>query len=327
MLHVTNGDVAVERIRQSAVGGAVIPWQDALNDGPVPAGLDPGQLRDARARFIADEGWGVLEDVRAELASRDATLDVALGPVVLWFEHDLYDQLQVLQVLDRLSDRWREGLVVEAIDAPTYLGLMGPDTFSRMYDLRDEVLPAVFELASAAWAAFRAPDPTRIERLLDLDTSALPHLDPALRRHLEEFPSVESGLSRTERQALEALAGGARTVREAFPAAHHAREEAVFLGDVGFVTILRRLSEATAPLLRRVDGETLRAVLDPVRGLQKDLLDADLVLTETGEAVLGGDLDHVAHNGLDRWLGGVHLAGHDAWRWDASAARLIRGGQ
>jgi hypothetical protein len=68
-------------------------------------------------------------------------------------------------------------------------------------------------------------------------------------------------------------------------------------------------------------------VLDPARGLQKDLLDADLVLTETGEAVLGGELDHVAHNGLDRWLGGVHLAGHEAWRWDASAARLIRGGQ
>lgn len=328
MLIVTNGSSAVAALDQAGIPGEKLSWDDVLHDGPVPAGLDLPDLSVIRARFIADCGWGALDDVLESFRQRDARLAAATGEdeVVLWFEHDLYDQLQVLQVLDRLSHRWREGLVVETIDAPTYLGLMGPDAFSRMYDLRDEVAPAAFELASAAWAAFRAPDPTRIERLLDLDTSALPHLDPALRRHLEEFPSLEGGLSRTERQALEALAGGARTVREAFPAAHHAREEAVFLGDVGFVSILRRLSEGTAPLLRRVDGATLRAALDPsVRGLQKNLLDADLTLTETGEAVLGGELDHVTLNGVDRWLGGVHLDGPGGWRWDSAQGRLVPG--
>jgi hypothetical protein len=326
MLHVTNGDVAVARIRQAGVDGEIVPWQDALTEGPVPSGLDDDDLRERRARFIADEGWGELEAVRADLSARDAALALASGPVVLWFEHDLYDQLQLLQVLDRLAARWREGLVVEAIDAPTYLGMLGPDVFHRMFDLRDEVPPAAFELASAGWAAFRAPDPTRIERLLARDSPVLPHLEPALRRHLEEFPWIGDGLSRTERQTLEALAGGARTVREAFPAAHHAREEAVFLGDVGFLSIVRRLSEAATPLVRRVDGGTLRAPADPaVRVLQIKLLDAELELTEAGEAVLDGKSDHVALNGVDRWLGGVHLEGREAlWHWDASATRLVR---
>jgi len=39
--------------------------------------------------------------------------------------------------------------------------------------------------------------------------------------------------------------------------------------------------------------------------------------------VLAGKVDHLRLNGANRWLGGVHLNGHDAlWRWDAGAARL-----
>jgi hypothetical protein len=32
-------------------------------------------------------------------------------------------------------------------------------------------------------------------------------------------------------------------------------------------------------------------------------------------------------NGIDRWLGGVHLHGHKVeWRWDAAAGLLHHGG-
>ena len=316
---MTNGGIAAERIRQAAVEGEIVPWQDVLHDGPVPHGLDDDALREARARFIAGEQWGALEEVRAELAARDAALEGTVGPVVLWFEHDLYDQLQLLQVLDRLRERRGAGLEVEAVDAPTYLGLLGADVFRKLFDLRDDVPAEVFALASRAWAAFRSPDPTAIEDLLSGDTDALPHLDAALRRHLEEFPSVGSGLSRSERQSLAAIAGGARTVREAYHSAHHAREDAVFLGDVAFLSLLRRLAEAREPLVRRPDGGALRPE-------GPGLFDAELELTDAGEAALAGTLDHVATNGLDRWLGGVHLEGRAVgWRWDPEAGRLTDG--
>ena len=33
--------------------------------------------------------------------------------------------------------------------------------------------------------------------------------------------------------------------------------------------------------------------------------------------VLAGDADHVRLNGIDRWIGGVHLRGrYPRWRWD-----------
>ena len=329
MLHLTNGDVAAARIRQAAIEGEIVAWQDALHDGPVPEGLDDAALREERARFIAGEGWAGIETVQAELDARDAALAETAGPVVLWFEHDLYDQLQLLQILDRLAGRAERGLAVEAVDTPTYLGMLGPDAFRHLYDLRDDVTRESFELAREAWRAFRSPDPTGLEELVDGDTVAMPHLEAALRRHLEEFPAPADGLSRSERQALEAVAGGARTLREAYPAAHHAREEAVFLGDVGFVSLLRRLSECPEPLVRRGDGGSFRLERADGGGrdrLRDDVLAAEIVLTRVGRDVLAGEADHVTLNGVDRWLGGVHLAGREVpWRWDPGAGCLVPG--
>jgi hypothetical protein len=40
--------------------------------------------------------------------------------------------------------------------------------------------------------------------------------------------------------------------------------------------------------------------------------------------VLEGRADHVGLNGIDRWIGGVHLKGDSVeWRWDRAAQRIV----
>jgi hypothetical protein len=82
-------------------------------------------------------------------------------------------------------------------------------------------------------------------------------------------------------------------------------EEAVFLGHCVFWSYLNRLNHASTPLIQ---------------------LDRDSVfLTNAGRQVLEGREDFIHLNGIDRWLGGVHLAGRQAaFRWDESARRLQR---
>ena len=47
-------------------------------------------------------------------------------------------------------------------------------------------------------------------------------------------------------------------------------------------------------------------------------------LTAAGRRVLQGDADHVALNGIHRWIGGVHLAGPDSpWRWDEGTESIV----
>src|SRR4029079_14295124 len=69
--------------------------------GPVPAPPRNELLR-TRARFLAECGWGSEAALRSSLERRDRQLLEALNDgsgVVLWFEHDLYDQLQLIDAL------------------------------------------------------------------------------------------------------------------------------------------------------------------------------------------------------------------------------------
>jgi len=313
VLHVTNGDCAAERIALADLGGEILPWRDVLHEGPVPAGLDDAGLRARRAGFLGDSEWAGEERVLRDLEERDARLAVtARDEIVLWFEPDLYDQLQLLQVLDRLSRDDLLGIRVTAVESVERMGDLDPAEARELFAARSPLHAGARELAALAWERFRDPDPTRFERLAARPTPELPHLPGAVLRLLEELPAVHDGLSRSERQALEALAAGPLPTREAFVKAHHAREALVFLGDAVFFDYLERLAAGERPLV----------------SLPRRPADAagTAELTEDGRDVLDGKLDWIELGGSDRWLGGVHLAGRKVpWRWDADERRVVRG--
>lgn len=320
MLHVTNGDAAAGVIQASGVGGEVLPWRDVLHDGPVPAGLPPRELSTVRAEFIAGSGWGAPDALRAEFEARDATLAgfAAHGEVVLWFEHDLYDQLQLVQLLDFFAGAEIGSTRLTLVCGAEYLGSSTPARLAERFAGRRPVTDAQLELGRDAWAAFRSPDPHAIEALLAGNMSPLPYLAGALVRHLEQFPSTRNGLSRSEQQALEAIAAGAATVRDAYMASHQRREDPIWLGDATFATYVDDLARGSAPLVALGDEA---ADGDPS-------LARTVALTDAGRRVLDGGDDRVRLNGIDRWLGGVHLAGNEAaWRWDAERRRLVAVGR
>jgi hypothetical protein len=320
MLHVTNGDCAVENLRAAGMEGDIIAWRDVLHEGPVPAGLDAAGLRAVRAQFLAG---GVAPDaaaIEATLVARDERLADALGhePVILWFEHDLYDQLQLIQVLDAVDGT----ADVAAILPDRFLGAMKPAELAALWPARQLVRRDQVSLGRLAWDAVRAPDPEGIHALLDTHTAALPHLAAALRRHLEELPAVGDGLGRAERAALEAIAAGARTPVDAFLAAQRA-EEAPFLGDTWMWERLHALGTGDARLVQTTAGAPLSP---PPRYSDADdgFTEQDLELTDTGRAVLAGEADRAALLPLDRWTGGIHVTGPDpAWRWDRRAGRAV----
>src|SRR5262249_4476857 len=99
MLHITNGESVTGTFRQVKFPGTYLAWNDVLHDGPVPQTATLDELSDVRAQALAGFGAGDLEKLRAGFAARDRALQDFRKhqDVVLWFEHDLYDQLQLLQ--------------------------------------------------------------------------------------------------------------------------------------------------------------------------------------------------------------------------------------
>jgi len=237
VLHITNGDCA-EAVLSQAVQGVLLSWDDVLHEGPVHAGLPLSALSRRRAQFIASAGWGSPEKILARFSQRDALLQRAgeHEEVVLWFEHDLYDQLQLVQLLDWFGTHPHPKLTL--VCEAEYLGTMTPARAADLFQSRKPVTGEQVREASAAWAAFGGPDPRRISTA---PVESLPFLGPALYRLLEEYPWTTDGLSRTERQVLEALAGGPLPFSELFARAHHNREDPVFLGDAVLAWHMERM--------------------------------------------------------------------------------------
>jgi hypothetical protein len=234
LLHITNGDCALAVLSQ-AVEGKFLPWRDVLHEGPVRDGLTLEQLSAERARFIADAGWGSLEKINNDFSERDAIFRRAgeHDEIVLWFEHDLYDQLQLIQVLDGLAEL--RGPPISLVCEAEYLGSMEPARAAELFSLRTPLTRRHFHEAQAAWKAFRSPDP----RVISPDRPrALHFLGAALRRHLEEFPWTTDGLSRLERNIVEALKDGPLPFGELF---QRVKEEPQFLGDTVLAWHLERL--------------------------------------------------------------------------------------
>ena len=322
-LQITNGDDTATVMEKAGIVGAILPWRDVLHEGPVPAGLCLKQMSEIRAQFIAGCGWQTPSQARDDFRARDARLAGfrQYEEVVLWFEHDLYDQLQLLQILDWFGLQNLRGTVVTMISAGDYLGTMSPESLAALYPGRQVVLPNHLELGQKAWSAFCSPDPRRWQSLRAMDTTALPFLGAAVVRHLEQYPSLKNGVNRTEEAILKSIQAGARKPGEIFAAAQ-ASEESRFMGDSLFWLYLARLTESEPRLLRVSNGRPFR--LPSFCASSQEFNEQSISITQVGEKVLADELDWIEINGIDKWLGGVHLTTENLWRWNSEMQRLIR---
>ncbi|MEP6507135.1 MAG: DUF1835 domain-containing protein [Gemmatimonadales bacterium] len=327
VLHITNGDSAGGLIQESDIGGDVLPWRDVLHEGPVPANLDLDQLREVRARYLGSEGLGDFAGILKDFTERDDTLRrfAEYDEIVLWFEWDLYDQLQLIQLLDFFAafsadDLAETGTSISLVGPGGYLGALPVEEFPVLMDGRESVSKEMLELGRTAWAAFRNSDPREIHVVRKGDTSALRFLGDAFARHLQEFPSMSNGLSRSETQILEAVSQSPQTFTEIFKGVSNT-EDRVFCGDSILAGYIQRMSNCETPLIVYPSGERIdapRADED-----SRAFRNAEIVLTDAGRRVLACENDWISMGGSDRWLGGVHLAGRAAtWRWDSDAGTL-----
>jgi hypothetical protein len=313
VLHVTNGDTVLAGFRAGGIGGEQVAWRDVLHDGPVPMTATLEELSEVRARALAAFGWGAYSELRAAFARRDAAL-ARRGEhqeVVLWFEHDLYDQLQMLQLLDWFALHGTGGARLSLVEIGSFpgvvpfhgLGQLDGAQLRELLPRRQPVTMRQLRTATAVWRDFRAADPLPLAAWAKTPQDELPFLAPALRRFCEEYPSTLDGLARSERQVLRAVAAGSRQPEAIYQRSRE--DEECPWGDASVFLRLEGLAAASAP-----------AVLRGPQGYE---------LTPLGERLLAGDVDWVRESGgLDRWLGGVHLQGTAVrWRWNEDVAALV----
>ena len=319
VLHVANGHDTTRLIELSGLAGRIEVWADPLNEGPVPGNVSDDELLQIRARFLAgdpDRATNVAADLKSwrDAIDREDSYD----ELVLWFEHDLFDQLSLIQLLSFLGARPRvKPVTLICIGShparPDFKGLgeLAPADIAALFPTRASVTSAQIAVALRAWTAYRSADPRAIESLLRDDTSALPFLAAALTRHLDEFPSEADGLSRTERRLMEQALDAPVPLQAVFPRMH-AGETAYYIADSWLFDRATELATCEPPLMTVTRKDAAGG------------LGGSIALTPAGRAVLNGQADRVRQSGIDRWLGGVHVHGRGpVWRRSAGTAALV----
>ncbi|MEK0314976.1 DUF1835 domain-containing protein [Cohnella sp. 56] len=312
MLHIVNGDVVGDKLRQGSVGGDILVWREVYPVGPLWPDMDePGQ-RQRRAAYLertlgvpADEYEAHCES-QAQMLQRFSTYD----EVVLWFEHDLFDQLMLSYLLHWFAKRALGRTKLNLLCIGDYPGIesfrgLGQLTIGQLEALSGtwtRIGQQELEAGTRIWNAYTSPDIERHAALLHEDISALPFARAALESHLSRLPSAMNGLGIVEQTTLELIRQGAATPNELFKEIGD-RLSVLGMGDLEYWYRLRAMSEQPDALVVN-------------RG-------SEVALTAFGLAVADGAQDWMQVKDVNEWYGGLHLHRDIAWRWDAKRAQLV----
>jgi hypothetical protein len=214
--------------------------------------------------------------------------------------------------LDWFEQQDLEGINLDLVQIDSYPGvrpfyglgqLSGPQ-LARLFPMRKRVTHSQRSIATETWRAFRAEDPTDLAAIAQQKFEEMPFLATALLRFLEEYPGRTDGLSRTERQLLQAVAAGKRKKAEIYLESR--KHEDVPWGDSSVYLRLAWLTMGPNP-----------ALIESPKN--------EFTITDAGRQLLDGKADWIKlQGGIDRWLGGVHLTGEQPkWRWDNEKKTLV----
>ena len=321
LLHIRCGSDIYEGLREAGIPGSFLEVSDPLCQGPLSPMHAPGALRRHRADVIAStyKDIGNADQVFEKLEAEAWGLEHLdrYTRIVLWFEHDLYDQAILLRLLADFGKRpaLQDRLYLIAIDGfagiDRFIGLgqLAPDQLAQLWGREAAITQAQLDEAAVLWARYSSGDPLALQDSLQAVGGTLPFARAALRRHLQELPWIDSGLALTEQLALTAIAEGAATPGRVFGRLMRDLDPQPYLGDAMFWPILAGLAKAPAPAVTAFSEWR-----DPIE------------LTDLGRRLLDGQGNWLDQGRLDRWVGGLHLVGqHPPYLWDPARSRAVPG--
>jgi len=305
VLHIRCGTDIMQALAIAGFSGDFLAFFDPYVEGPVPNTDSLEEFLQVRAGYIGGTLHPNQAEVHDDLRQQYADLERArdYDQVCIWLEHDSYDQLILAKLLDFFNDISHRPTSLKLISVTHYpgvkrfngLGQLPPVAMRVLWESFREVTPAQLALGQRAWAALRSQTPQALREIIATDTPELPTLAIALARHLRQLPSHRNGLNLSQNLTLQVLAdNGDMNAARLFSWYTNHYEPLVFMGDTSFWHMLSGLSDAAHPAI------TLERQGEKPNQWQ-------VGLSGTGRQLLAGEVDWVELNGIDRWLGGIHL--------------------
>ncbi len=211
-LHITNGDSFTQRLEQLELKGEIITWREMLCEGKTETNVGSESFWKTRFDFLhknykVSKSWFVEKTLKEY---RSLCNHKQQDQIVLWFEYDLFCQVNLLAVISWLKSYRRHAEISLVCSGRE-------DTTDKLYslnDLSDEQLLELYnnkkilsqgdiEYADYVWQLYCSDNPIRLENLTDYEDYQFAYLGDAIKAHLHRFPTIKNGLNAIENKVLE----------------------------------------------------------------------------------------------------------------------------
>lgn len=326
-LHIRCGTDLASTLPAGGFNGDFLEYSDPYGQGPI---IQDDNFIKTRAKFL-HESYDHLFDKKVDDTRLEKTLNETCSyleaadnrlaqatqhyeRVVLWFEHDGYDQLIQAKLLAYFfNNALPEKLEMVSINhfpgSARFIGLgqLPPEAIRLLWQQRQPVSQKQLKLGEQVWKTLCQSTPLPLYEIIkSKDINHLPYMSSALLRHLQELPSTLNGLSLTEQLTLELLNEQSLTAGQLFGKLMRERDPLPWLGDVMYWFILQSMTQASQVVFEIAKSD-----------LKKPWHKRLLTITDTGQKVLAGTQDWLLLNPPERWLGGIQIdASHPCWHWD-----------
>ena len=213
-LHILNGDNTRSILGKSGIEGDVVVWREMLCEGPLQKEVGSDEFwMDRYAYFKNKLGVDRIEYFDKSISEIVKLEDVSnYTDVVLWFEFDLFCQVNLLALCTYLLDNYVKKanyhLVctgkVEGKDQLHSLSDFSPSEFQSLFNNKRSLSKSNLEFAKECWTDYVEND---IDKLKSFDfnkNSKFQYLQLAINQHLLRFPS-ENGLNQIENKIVEII--------------------------------------------------------------------------------------------------------------------------
>jgi len=212
LLHITNGDSFTSRLQSLQFKGDVITWREMLCEGKTLSTVGSESFWKTRFEFLhknykVSKSWFIEKTLKEY---RSLCNHKQQDQIVLWFEYDLFCQINMLAVLSWLKQHRRHAEISlvcsgKVEDSPKLHGLneLNDDKLMELYDNRKVLSQDDIEYADYIWQLYCSDNPIRLENQIANNDFQFEYLSDALKTHLKRFPTIKNGLNDLENHILE----------------------------------------------------------------------------------------------------------------------------
>lgn len=297
-LHIVSGITVTNVMKQAKLTGDFLVWQDFLHEGPIPKNFSLQQLSKIRAHFLSEYNYVNLNKALQIFEYRNSILEKHKNykEIILWFEQDLYDQLQLLQILDWFEAHLSKNVKISLIVTDGHFAEHSFQEIQEALQQKNTMTNKHFRLAKKIWLALSHTTPLLWFELLNQPMSELPSIKNSIQRLLEEYPNTLNGLSRTAHQALITILKGEKRQKQDIFIESQKQEEEPYIADIIFWKILEDFAKYKLITVNENSN--------------------NIYITDLGRDILTGKKNWITIKNTNHWIGGVHLSDDNLWCWD-----------